>query len=217
MSRMPRIAMAAAGLLIVARLGLMTADAATSPEEASAAETPEVVTAPEAPPAPASPAEAARALLSPDTPDAPPPEALPEMLAMIATESQALEQKRVALATREADLALVEEGLRRQRTELIALKNELSEILEAADLGDDNDLAKLVKMYTAMKPKEAAAIMGDLDLEVATMVIAAMRERDAGPILANMPAARAQTVSRIIYERSKLPGDQRPVVLPAGG
>lgn len=209
--RMPKIAMAAAGMMIVARLGLMTADAATDADEtvtaAAEAAGEEAAAAP-------TPAEA---ILSPDQPEPPRGDGVAEMLALVAAERRALEDRRTALEAKEADLLLVEEGLRRQRIELIALKDELGRILEAADLGDDNDLARLVKMYGAMKPKEAGAIMADMDLEVATMVIAAMRERDAGPILANMPAPRAQTISRIIYERSKLPGDQRPVVLPAGG
>jgi flagellar motility protein MotE (MotC chaperone) len=60
-----------------------------------------------------------------------------------------------------------------------------------------------------MKPKEAAAIMNDLDIEVTVMVLGTMPERDAAPILANLDIVRAQAISRIILERSKLPGDQR--------
>ena len=56
-----------------------------------------------------------------------------------------------------------------------------------------------------------------MDLEVATLVIAAMKESKSGPILAKMDAQRAQIISKIIYERSKMPGDQKPVVVPARG
>jgi flagellar motility protein MotE (MotC chaperone) len=35
-----------------------------------------------------------------------------------------------------------------------------------------------------------------------------MKESKAAPILANMSIVRAQAISKIIYERSKLPGDQ---------
>jgi hypothetical protein len=41
------------------------------------------------------------------------------------------------------------------------------------------------------------------------MVLGTMPERDAAPILANLDIVRAQAISRIILERSKLPGDQR--------
>ena len=60
-----------------------------------------------------------------------------------------------------------------------------------------------------MKPKEAAAIMNDLDIEVSVMVLGSMNERTAAPILANLTPIRARAISKIILERSKLPGDQR--------
>ena len=72
-----------------------------------------------------------------------------------------------------------------------------------------DDVDRLVALYAAMKPKEAAAIMDDLDIEVSVMVLATMPERDAAPILAKLNRTRARAISRIILERSKLPGDQR--------
>lgn len=187
-----KIGMMSVGVILTAKVGLMAANAAgdetaVTEESAVPAETMVVETR----------------------------DVLPEMLAMIAAERETLEKKRVAIETREADLALVEETLQRQMTDLASLKEELATLLEASEAGKEQDLKKLVGIYTAMKPAQAGAIMGDMDLEVATLVIASMKESDSGPILANMDVGRAQTISRIIYERSRLPGDQRPI--PAGG
>ncbi len=140
----------------------------------------------------------------------------PELLVNIAKERDVLEVKRVALEAREAELELVEEALSRKMADLTALREELEQLLEHADKGHRDDLARLVRIYKAMKPSQAGAIMSDMDLEVATLVIAEMAEKDAGPILANMNMRRAQIISKIIYERSRLPGDQRPVLVPAG-
>jgi flagellar motility protein MotE (MotC chaperone) len=60
-----------------------------------------------------------------------------------------------------------------------------------------------------MKPKDAANIMNDLDIEVSVMVLGTMSERNAAPILAGLNPVRARAISKIILERSKLPGDQR--------
>ena len=53
--------------------------------------------------------------------------------------------------------------------------------------------------------------MNDLDIEVTVMVLATMKERDVAPIMAAMTPVRARAVSKIILERSKLPGDQKLV------
>ena len=77
------------------------------------------------------------------------------------------------------------------------------------DAARQADVDRLVALYVNMKPREAATIMNDLDIEVAVTVLGAMPERDAAPILAAMNVVRAQAISMIILERSKLPGDQR--------
>lgn len=193
MRNFSKVALVSVGVLLAAKVGTIAANAAGEEDAEQVAPAAEQVV------------------------ESPAKDVLPEMLAMLAAERDVLEKKRVALETKEADLALVEETLSRQMTDLSALKEELRTLLEASDAGKEQDLKKLVGIYTAMKPTEAGSIMGDMDLEVATLVIAAMKESDSGPILAKMDVRRAQTISRIIYERSRLPGDQRPVPVPAGG
>ena len=70
------------------------------------------------------------------------------------------------------------------------------------------DLERLIALYQNMKPAEAAGIMNDLDIEVMIMVLGTMQPRVAAPIMAKMSPVRARAVSKIILERSKLPGDQ---------
>lgn len=142
---------------------------------------------------------------------------LPELLVAIAEERRALEAQRELLDTEAAEIDLARAALLRQHGELTALQAEMDRLLANLRTGHADDVDRLVKMYEAMKPAEAGAIMTDLDLEVATLVIAAMKESRSGPILARMEPQRAQIISKIIYERSKMPGDQKPVVVPRGG
>jgi flagellar motility protein MotE (MotC chaperone) len=64
-----------------------------------------------------------------------------------------------------------------------------------------------------MKPVDAAAMLNSVDLQVAVMVLATMKARNAAQIMAKMTPDRVQAVSKIILERSKLPGDQNQVVV----
>lgn len=134
---------------------------------------------------------------------------LPELLAAIAAERAALQERAKALDLREAEIAFAGAALSEQETRLTALQAEISRLLTVAESNHTNDVARLVRLYRSMKPAEAAAILSEADLEVSVLVIAAMLERDAGPILARMNQTRAHAISKIILERSRLPGDQR--------
>lgn len=139
--------------------------------------------------------------------------ALPELLAAIAAERQALDERKAALDAREAEIALARATVLKQNQELTQLREDVAALLEQARSTEQADITRLVKIYEAMKPGEAAAILQDADLELAVLVIAAMAERNAGPIMAAMKPDRANAVARILLERSRLPGDQAPVVV----
>lgn len=134
---------------------------------------------------------------------------LPELLTAVAAERAALARRAEALDLREAEIAFAAAALAEQSGQLGQLKTEIERLLALADDNHHADVARLVKIYRAMKPGEAAQILSTADLEVTVLVLAAMTERDSGPILARMNQVRAQAVSKIILQRSRLPGDQR--------
>lgn len=119
-----------------------------------------------------------------------------------------LETKRQDLADREAELALAREKLEIEKSALAELKSSIEGLLAKIENQKTEDLERLIALYQNMKPAEAATIMNDLDIEVMIMVLGAMQPRVAAPIMAKMSPVRARAVSKIILERSKLPGDQ---------
>lgn len=134
-----------------------------------------------------------------------PPE---ELLLVIRQERDLLATQKNTFADRQASLDLATEKLAIETTNLEELRSKIDELLQSIDRAYTEDVDRLVRLYASMKPGEAANIMDDLDIEVTVMVLGAMKERTAGPILAKMTAIRARAVSKIILERSKLPGDQ---------
>ena len=123
-------------------------------------------------------------------------------------ERDLLDKKRADLADREAEVALAREKLDIEKTALVELKTSIEGLLARIDSQKTEDLDRLISLYQNMKPAEAAAIMDDMDIEVMIMVLGTMKPRVAAPILAKMSPVRARAVSKIILERSKLPGDQ---------
>jgi flagellar motility protein MotE (MotC chaperone) len=138
------------------------------------------------------------------------PEPIPEeMLAAIERERELLAVQKNALAQRASEVELSLEKLEIETARLSALKQEVETLLRRVEQAHTDDVDRLVALYRNMKPKDAANIMNDLDIEVTVLVMGAMGERDAAQILAQLNPVRARAISKIILERSKLPGDQR--------
>lgn len=134
---------------------------------------------------------------------------IPErVLQSLHEERELLENQKRDLVDREAEVALAREKLEIEKTALVELKGSIEELLGKIEAQQTEDLDRLISLYQNMKPAEAATIMNDLDIEVMIMVLGTMQPRVAAPILAKMSPVRARAVSKIILERSKLPGDQ---------
>lgn len=132
-----------------------------------------------------------------------------EILLAIDYERDLLNTQKVALDERKASISLAEEKLKQETVRLSDLKKDLEDLLLRVEQAKSDDLKRLVSIYSGMKPKEAATIMNTLDIEVTVMVLGQMKERDAAPIFAKLNIIRSQAISKIILERSKLPGDQK--------
>lgn len=132
-----------------------------------------------------------------------------EILLAINSERDLLNAQKATLYERRAAVSLAEEKLKQETAFLSGLKQDLEGLLMRVEQAKSDDLRRLVSIYSGMKPKEAAAIMNTLDIEVTVMVLGQMKERDAAPIFAKLNVIRSQAISKIILERSKLPGDQK--------
>ncbi len=132
-----------------------------------------------------------------------------EVLQSLTQERNLVEDQKRALDTRESEVTLAREKLNIEKTALLDLKSSIEELLKKVEAQQTDDLQRLISFYQNMKPAEAATIMNELDIEVVIMVMGTMKPRLAAPILAKMSPVRARAVSKIILERSKLPGDQQ--------
>ena len=88
------------------------------------------------------------------------------------------------------------------------LKNSIEALLARVEASQTDDLNRLIEFYKNMKPVDAARIIDDLDIETTIMILGEMNPRSAAPIMAKVSAVRARAISKIILERSQLPGDQ---------
>jgi flagellar motility protein MotE (MotC chaperone) len=115
---------------------------------------------------------------------------------------QELRQRRKELDTRESDLAARESMLAASEQKLAARVGELQALqknLEGLDASrkqkEDAGWQGLVKMYEAMKPKDAATIFNELSMPVLLQVLDRMKDAKAAQVMAAMSPDEARDVT----------------------
>ena len=121
---------------------------------------------------------------------------------------QSLSQRRTELDARDADLASMlpllaaaEQKLDARVQALQAVKGEVQQLLGQVDEREKAELDRLVAVYSAMRPRDAARVFGSLDDDVRLPVAAAMRPRALAAIMAQMDPAAARELTEKLARR----------------
>ncbi len=188
---LPLTIFAMSGLLAVKSTELVRA-AVTAPDPPT-----KVVVAPAAAAAPA------------ETPPPPPPPQLPSkdaapppvsdaekaLLLELRQRDKQLDEREATLTSRESVLAAAEQKIQARVAELQALQKKLEALDAARKEREDAGWQGLVKLYEAMKPRDAATIFNDLDMPVLLQVVDRMKEAKAAPVLAAMQPDKARDLT----------------------
>lgn len=121
---------------------------------------------------------------------------------------QSLSARRTELDARDADMATTlplmvaaEQKLDAKIQALNAIKAEVESLLGKVDERDAAETARLVAVYSAMRPREAAAVFTTLDDSVRLPIAAEMRPRGLSAIMAQMPAPAARELTEKLARR----------------
>ena len=134
-----------------------------------------------------------------------------EVLQSLSKRRDELAKREQSMGEREALLNAAEQQVDRKIAELGKLKGEIEKLLGQQETMEESRIASLVKIYEAMKPKEAAIIFNTLDIDVLLSVVSRMNERKISPILASMEPEKARIVTIKLAEMRKLPEASAPV------
>ncbi len=129
---------------------------------------------------------------------------------------EAIDEQKADTATRqhrlreaEAILTATETRVGTQIQRLNAVKREVETLMTQRSNLQQEDLRRMVAIYEAMKPRDAARILNDLETDIVVDVLDRIAERRTAPILAEMADAKAREVTRLILQRRALPGDRK--------
>jgi flagellar motility protein MotE (MotC chaperone) len=170
-------------------------------EPASGPEAPVAAAAPPEPapvPEPAPPAAAAES--EPAT-----LAALEAMAAELGRHRADLDERERRLVLREAVTAAVEDRIGQELARLDQRQAELERLSGQIAAEDEAKIQQLVKVYEAMKAKNAAAIFDPMALDLLLPIVRGMRETKVAAIVAEMDPAKARALTAEMARRRELP------------
>jgi len=128
-----------------------------------------------------------------------------EYLQKLAERRQELDRRAREMDDREKLLEAVEKRIVERTDSLKKIKETIEALLAKHDEIEKAQLVSLVKMYSAMKPKEAAGIFNSLDSDVLISIVENMKESKMGAILAKMNINKAKKLTTDLAVRKQLP------------
>jgi flagellar motility protein MotE (MotC chaperone) len=128
-----------------------------------------------------------------------------DVLTSLAKRRATLDARQSDLDMRAQVLAATEARIDSKIATLKQLQDQIATLLGQRDAETKQQLASLVKTYSAMKPKDAARIFNSLSDDVLVPVAQAMKSDVLAPVLAAMNPDAAQKLTVKLAGRLKLP------------
>src|SRR5262249_16093114 len=130
---------------------------------------------------------------------------LEQLSAELARHRSALDQRERTVGLREAVVQALESRVGEQITRLDALKDELKRVAGQVDADEQARIAQLVKVYEAMKAKNAAAIFDPMPIDLLLPIVRGMRETKAAAIVAEMDPGKARALTAVLARADTTP------------
>lgn len=128
-----------------------------------------------------------------------------ELLQKLAERREFLDRRETEISQRQGLLKAAESRIDKKVEELKLFQDTISKLIKTYDEQQNAKVASLVKIYEAMKPKDAALIFQELDMDTLLLVAERMKENKLAPIMAKMNPARATEITVELSRLRNLP------------
>lgn len=116
-----------------------------------------------------------------------------------------LNDRKAELDRRESEIVKLEEELQKQQKgiedkikQLEDMRKQISETLKGRVEQDQEKVAKLVDVYSNMKPSQASKVIESLNEDLAVSILEKMKKKNAAEILNTMAAPKAKKLSEML-------------------
>ena len=126
-----------------------------------------------------------------------------EVLAALDKRRKELEQAEKKIKEREALVKVMENKVLDQTNKLQEIRTLIEDKIKTKRKESKETIQKLIKIYQAMKPKEAAEIFNDLETDILLDVLKGMPPMKSAPILAKMETEKARNVTELLADKDE--------------
>jgi flagellar motility protein MotE (MotC chaperone) len=128
-----------------------------------------------------------------------------ELISKIRRENEILVQKAEGLDERERKLRILGNEIAEKTESLARMRNEVEKMYQEIAQREQETQTKIVKIYEAMEPEDAAVRLESMEDGAASEVIMSMNGRKAGQILGVISPDKAARITRRIAELTANP------------
>ena len=127
-----------------------------------------------------------------------------EVLQRLADRRGTVEKREREVEAKDGLLKAAESRIDGKIAQLQDLEKNIKGLLSQYDGQKQQELDQLVRIYSAMKPKEAAGIFETLEMPILLSLVQKMKETKVAPIMALMTPAKATALTEAITSRKQL-------------
>ncbi|MCK5679378.1 hypothetical protein KAI46_01035 [bacterium] len=127
-------------------------------------------------------------------------ENLLDLVTLLKEKEATLESREAALAEKEIRIEMLQKELQTQERKMLKIRVVVEKMMAEFKALKEEDLSRLVEVYSAMKPDAAAPLLSELELNSAVEVILRMPVKKSAKLLSAVDAERAIAISRAITE-----------------
>lgn len=131
-----------------------------------------------------------------------PPADLAQVLAALQNRERRLEQQEEQISVRMQALKQADQEVENKLARLAEAEERLRSTLALAETAAEDDISRLVSVYEAMKPKDAALLFEEMDPQFAAGFLGRMRPDAAAGVMAGLSPDVAYSMSVILAGRN---------------
>ena len=113
----------------------------------------------------------------------------------LAERREALDIRAKEIDKRAIQLKVAEEEIDKKIKQLREYEQRLTKLINQYSQKEQENIDALTKLYTSMKPKDAARIFDTMDLEISVAILKGMKPSSSSAIISQMTAQQAQAIT----------------------
>lgn len=122
-------------------------------------------------------------------------------LKLLIQQKAKFEKEKKRIAKRKVELLAIQDDLNKKIATLTKLRDEIRAEKAKKKAAEEKQFKHLIKVYSAMKPQNAASLIEKLDMKLAIELLSKMKGDDVGKILTFVKIEKAAKISEGLVKR----------------